>query len=120
MCPRVLVLVLVVLASPIAALAGGAPVALRVPPKQVCADEAIRVGVRYTGVVYDRLPYHSTPRWFRVRIFDPRGRIVFERRGLASPSWRLWNFEPRRPGRFRTRYGTAALAGTFTTDVRAC
>ena len=117
---RVLVLVLVALASPIAALAGGAPVAMRVPPKQVCAGEAIRLGVRYTGVVYDRLSYHSDPRWFRVRIVDPQGRIVFERRGLASPSWRVWNYEPRRPGRFRTRYGTAAFAGTFTTDVHGC
>ena len=118
--PRVLVLVLAVLALPMAALAGGAPVAMRVPPKQVCAGETIRVGVRYTGVVYDRLPYHSDPRWFRVRIFDPQGRIVFERRGLASPSWRMWNYEPRRTGTFWTRYGTAAFAGTFTTRVHGC
>jgi hypothetical protein len=112
--------VLVLLAFPLAALAGGAPVALRVPAKQVCGDEQIRVGVRYTGVVYDRLPYNSNPRWYRVRIFDPHGRRVFERQGIAGPSWRNWTYAPSRRGVYRTRYGTAVFAGTFITRVGAC
>ena len=117
---RALLVALALLAFPIAAVAGGAPVALRVPAKQVCVNDEIRVGVRYTGVVYDTLPYHSNPRWYRVRIFDPQGRVVFERRGLAGPSWRMWAYEPDRRGTYRTRYATAVFAGTFATGVHAC
>ena len=117
---RTSLLALTLLLLPVSALAGGAPVAVRVPAKSVCVDEAIRVGVRYTGVVYDRLPYHSNPRWFSVRIVDPQGRRVFERRGVAPRRWRFWTYEPSRAGVFSTRYGTAALAASFTTRVAAC
>lgn len=115
-----MIVALALLASPLVALGGGMPVALRVPAKHVCVGEAIRVGVRHTGVVYDRLPYNSNPRWFSIRILDPKGRRVFARRGLAGPSWRLWTYEPRRRGAHRTRYVTAAFATTFTTRVDDC
>lgn len=105
---------------PVTALAGGAPVAIRVPAKRVCIDEPIRVGVRYTSVVYDRLPYNDNPQWFSVRIIDPQGRRVFWRQGLAGPKWRFWTYAPRRAGVYRTRYGTAALAARFTTRVAFC
>jgi len=120
MLSRASIIVLLLLLLPVSALAGGAPVAIRVPAKSVCVKKSIRVGVHYTGVVYDRLPYNANPRWFSVRIFDPQGRRVFWRRGVAPRKWRFWTYEPPRTGVYRTRYGTAALAASFTTRVNAC
>ena len=117
---RASVVALLLLLIPVSAFAGGAPVAIRVPAKRICVGEPIRIGVRYTGVVYDRLPYDDNPRWFRARIFDPEGRQVLRRQGLAPRAWRFWTYEPSRAGAYRTRYGTAALAARFTTRVGSC
>ncbi len=120
MLSRAAVIAPLLLFLPVSALAGGAPVAVRVPTREVCVKEPIRVGVRSTGVVYDRLPYNANPRWFSVRIFDPQGHRVFGRRGIAPRKWRFWTYEPPGTGAYRTTYGTAALAASFTTRVHAC
>jgi hypothetical protein len=98
---------------------GGAPVAVLIPARVVCADggATIRLGWRYT----DNPP---GPRRFTARLRDPRGMRLLERRGLAPPEWRVVRYDPpvraSALGVYRTIYVLPTGTEIFRTLVVRC
>ena len=90
-----------------------ADVLVNKPRGRICVGEAIKTGVWYQA-------YSGGPRWFEVRIFNPRDRVVFSTRGKARTQWRYWKFHPRRAGLFRTVYRVPGWQARFETRVRRC
>jgi len=61
-------------------------VEVKVPATRVCLRElnAIKLGVRS----------NAGPRRFRVRLYNPHGKVVLDHRGLATSRWKLWGYRP--------------------------
>lgn len=67
---------------------------------------------------------------FTISIYDPNGRRVFYRHGLAPTHWRMWAYDPpAKPdsvgdylvGVYRTAYGPHPTRfSSFSTHVRNC
>ena len=109
-------LILVVIASLLVMAVAGparADVLVNKPRGRVCVGGVIKTGVWYQS-------YSGGPRWFKVRILNPRDRVVFSARGRATTRWRYWKFRPRRPGLFRTVYRVPGWRAQFETRVRRC
>lgn len=87
-------------------------VEIKAPVERVCIGRigGIQVGVRWA----------SGPRRFRIRIYDPRGTLVFSRHGLAAHRWKLWSYTPTRGGTYRTRYALASRSRTYLTSATGC
>ncbi len=90
-----------------------ADVLVNKPRGRICVGAAIKTGVWYQA-------YSGGPRWFKVRILNPRDRVVFSTRGKATTRWRYWKFRPQRPGVFRTVYRVPGWRARFDTRVRSC
>lgn len=90
-----------------------ADVLVNKPKGRICVGKAIKTGVWYQA-------YSGGPRWFEVRILNPRDRVVFSTRGKATTQWRYWKFHPRRTGVFRTVYRVPGWQARFETRVRSC
>jgi len=90
-----------------------ADVLVNKPRGRVCVGEAIKTGVWYQA-------YSGGPRWFEVRILNPRDRVVFSARGRATKQWRYSKFYPQRTGVFRTVYRVPGWQARFETRVRSC
>lgn len=91
-----------------------ADVLVNKPKGRICVGgAAIKTGVWYQA-------YSGGPRWFEVRVFSPRDRVVVSARGKATTQWRYWKFHPRRTGVFRTVYRVPGWQARFETRVRSC
>lgn len=104
---------------PAPAWSGGAPVALLIPERLVCAegDAAIRIGWRYTG-------NPPGPRWISVELRGPMGERLYHRRGVAQRRWRVWGLDPPAGpsalGVYRTTYRVSTGTEVFLTRVKRC
>ena len=108
------------LIAAVAALAAGAAragaveqrIRVEVPASRVCTNTigGIKVGVRWlTG-----------SRCYRVRIYDPNGRIVLVRHGLATRSWKRWAVKPTLGGTYRTIYTLPGRTVRYRTRSLGC
>jgi hypothetical protein len=84
----------------------------KVPAARVCIREidGIEVGVRSRG----------GPRRFRVRLYDPRGKVVLDHGGLATPHWKQWGYRPTLGGVYRTVYTLPGRTRRYRTSALAC
>jgi hypothetical protein len=87
-------------------------VEVKVPAARVCIREldGIKVGVRSRG----------GPRRFRVRVYDPRGKVVLDRSGLATTQWKQWGYRPTLGGVYRTVYTVPGRTRRYPTRALAC
>jgi hypothetical protein len=93
--------------------AAAASVQVRVPVARVCTNtiDGIKLGVRWNG---------SGPRSFRLRLYDPNGKIVLARHGLATRAWKRWAYRPTRGGVYRTVYTLPGRTRRYRTSSLGC
>lgn len=109
----------VLLAAAAAAVGSGsagaraATVQVRIPASRVCIDTVggIRLGVRWSGIGSRR---------FGVRLYDPKGKVVLARHGLAARSWRRWAYRPTLGGVYRTVYTLPGRTRRYHTSSLGC
>lgn len=90
-----------------------ADVLVNKPKGRACVRAVIKTGVWYQA-------YSGGPRWFKVRILNPRDRVVFSTQGKATTRWRYFKFRPQRSGVFRVVYRVPGWVARFQTRVRPC
>jgi hypothetical protein len=85
---------------------------VKAPAVRVCINKVggIKVGVRWI----------SGPRRYQVRVYDPSGKIVLVRRGLATHRWEQWTLRPTLGGSYRTVYTLAGRALRYRTQSLGC
>ena len=88
-------------------------VQVRVPVSRVCINTigGIRLGVRWNG---------TGPRRFRVRLYDPNGKVVLARHGLATLAWKRWAYRPTFGGVYQTVYTLPGLTRRYRTSSLGC
>jgi hypothetical protein len=98
--------------QPVAASAA-ASVQVRVPVDRVCTNTigGISLGVRWNGVGARR---------FRVRLYDPSGKVVLVRHGLATRAWKRWAYRPTDGGVYRTVYTLPGRTLRYRTRSLGC
>ena len=80
-----------------------ATVLVNQPAASVCEGHTFQVGVWYQS-------YSGGSRHYRVRVYNPRGVKILDKRGFASAvSWRFWTIRTHRVGRFTTIYNLPHL-----------
>jgi hypothetical protein len=69
--------------------AAAADVLISAPKARICIEgkSAIEFGVWYQS-------YSGGPRWFRIELYNPRGRLIGVRRGQATTTWKKWFYDP--------------------------
>jgi hypothetical protein len=94
------------------ARAAAQAVEVKVPATRVCIGKlnGIELGVRSRG----------GRRRFRIRLYDPHGKVVLDVRGLATSRWRQWGFRPTRGGTYRTVYTLPARTRRYRTAAVGC
>ena len=94
------------------ARAAAQAVEVKVPAARACIREidGIKVGVRSRG----------GPRRFRVRLYDPRGKVVLDHGGLATSRWKQWGHRPTLGGVYRTVYTVPGRTRRYRTSALAC
>jgi hypothetical protein len=110
---------LVLLAAAAAAIGSGsagaraASVQVRIPARSVCIDTigGIKLGVRWNG---------SGARRFGVRLYDPKGKVVLARHGLATRTWKRWALRPTGGGVYRTVYTLPGRTRRYRTSSLGC
>ena len=87
-------------------------VEVKVPASRVCIREidGIKLGVRSLG----------RPRRYRVRLYDPRDKVVLDHRGLATPRWKQWPYRAMRGGTYRTVYNLPGRTRRYRTSALGC
>jgi len=85
---------------------------VKVPAVRVCTNTigGIKVGVRWLG----------GPRRYRVRVYDPNGKVVLVRRGLATRTWKRWAVRPTLGGTYRTVYTLPGRTVRYRTQSLGC
>jgi hypothetical protein len=93
--------------------AAAASVQVRVPAGHVCIDTigGIELGVRWNGIGARR---------FRVRLYDPKGKVVLARHGIASRAWKRWAYRPTLGGVYRTVYTLPGRTRHYRTSSLGC
>ena len=93
--------------------ASTASVQVRIPVGRVCTNtiDGIKLGVRWNG---------SGARRFRVRLYDPNGKIVLARHGLATRAWKRLAYRPTRGGVYRTVYTLPGRTRRYPTSSLGC
>jgi hypothetical protein len=93
--------------------AAASNVQVRVPVGRVCTNtiDGIKLGVRWNGSGAGR---------FRVRLYDPNGKIVLARHGLAARAWKRWAYRPTRGGVYRTVYILPGRTRRYRTRSLGC
>ena len=115
--PRLIVLVAATATVAAAGSSGAgavtAGVQARVPAARVCLNtiDGIRLGVRWNGVGSRR---------FRVRLYDPSGKVVLARHGLATRAWKRWAYRPTLGGAYRTVYTLPGRTRRYRTSSLGC
>jgi hypothetical protein len=84
-----------------------------VPVARLCTNtiDGIKLGVRWSG---------SGPRRFRVRLYDPNGKILLARHGLATRAWKRWAYRPTHGGVYRTVYTLPGRTRRYSTSSLGC
>ena len=95
------------------ARAAAQAVEVKVPAARVCLREfdAIKLGVRARG---------AGSRRYRVRLYDPHGKVVLERSGLATSRWKQWGYRPTLGGLYRTVYTVPGLTRRYRSNAIGC
>jgi hypothetical protein len=93
--------------------AAAASVQVRVPADRVCTNTigGIKLGVRWSG---------AGARRFGVRLYDPRGKAVLTRHGLATRAWKRWAYRPTLGGVYRTVYTLPGRTRRYRTASLGC
>jgi hypothetical protein len=93
--------------------AAAASVQVRIPAHSVCIDTiaGIKLGVRWDGIGARR---------FAVHLYDPKGKVVLARHGLATRGWKRWAFRPTRGGVYRTVYALPGRTRRYRTSSLGC
>jgi pyruvate-formate lyase-activating enzyme len=60
------------------------------------------------------------PRRYRVRLYDPHGKVVLDHSGLATSRWRRWGYRPTLGGVYRTVYTVPGRTRRYRTNALAC
>ena len=112
---RKIILVVMALALAVSAARAGAAaqsIRVKVPAVRVCTDTigGIKVGVRWL----------SGPRRYRVNVYDPNGKVVLLRRGLATHAWKRWGVKPTLGGTYRTVYNLPGRTLRYRTKSLGC
>jgi hypothetical protein len=94
------------------ALAAAQVVEVKVPKSRVCIRQlnGIELGVRS----------RSGPRRFRIRLYNPHGKVVLDVRGLATSRWKQWGFRPTLGGTYRTVYTLPGRTRRYRTAAVGC
>jgi hypothetical protein len=95
------------------ARAAARAVEIKVPATRVCLREidGIMLGVRARD---------SGPRRYRVRLYDPHGRVVLDHSGLATARWKHWGYRPTLGGVYRTIYIVPGLTRRYRSHAVGC
>ena len=90
-----------------------ASVQVRAPAARVCTNTVagIKLGVRWNGVGLRR---------YRVRLYDPSGKVVLARHGLAARAWKRWSYRPTLGGVYRTVYALPGITRRYRTSSLGC
>ena len=90
-----------------------ASVQVRIPASRVCTNTigGIKLGVRWNG---------AGPRRFRLRLYDPNGKMVLARNGLATRAWIRWAYRPTLGGVYRTVYTLPGRTRRYRTSSLGC
>jgi hypothetical protein len=93
--------------------AAATSVQVRIPVKQVCKNTigGIKLGVRWNG---------TGARRFGVRLYDPNGKVVLARHGLARRAWKQWAYRPTLGGVYRTVYTLPGRTRRYRTSSLGC
>ena len=93
--------------------AAAASVQARVPAGRVCINTigGIKLGVRWNGI---------GPRRFRVSLYDPSGKVLLARHGLARRVWKRWAYRPTLGGVYRTVYTLPGRTRRYRTSALGC
>jgi hypothetical protein len=93
--------------------AAAASVQVRVPVGRVCTNTigGIKLGVRWNG---------TGSRRYGVRLYDPRGKVVLARHGVATRAWKRWAYRPTLGGVYRTVYTLPGRTRRYRTSSLGC
>jgi hypothetical protein len=93
--------------------AAAAGVQVRIPVRVVCTRTigGIKLGVRWNG---------TGARRFGVRLYDPKGKVVLARHGLATRAWKQWAYRPTLGGVYRTVYPLPGRTRRYRTSSLGC
>ena len=88
-------------------------VQVRIPVSRVCINTigGIKLGVRWNGI---------GPRRFRVSLYDPSGKVLLARHGLARRVWKRWAYRPTLGGVYRTVYTLIGHTRRYRTSALGC
>ena len=94
------------------ARAAAQAVEVKVPKTRVCIRQlnGIELGVRSRG----------GRRRFRIRLYDPHGKVVLDVRGLATSRWKQWGYRPILGGTYRTVYTLPGRPRRYRTAAVGC
>jgi hypothetical protein len=76
------------------------------PASKVCAGSTFTVGVWYQS-------FSGGSRAYRIAVYNPKGGLVFWKRGYATTTWQFWHIRAWRTGNFRTVYHTKNTGGQW-------
>jgi hypothetical protein len=93
--------------------AAAASVQVHIPVARVCTNTigGIKLGVRWNG---------TGARRFGVRLYDPNGKVVLARHGLATRVWKRWAYRPTLGGVYRTVYKLPERTRRYRTSSLGC
>ena len=92
----------------------GATVEFNSPKSAVCVGGIFKIGVWYQS--------SGGSHAYTVRVSSSSGKVVFELRGNATTTWRMWNIRAAQAGTYKTLYTSVSPKGqlTWRTTARAC
>jgi hypothetical protein len=92
----------------------GATVEFNAPRSAVCVGSTFEIGVWYQS--------SGGSHAYSVRVSDPSGKVVFDHRGNATTTWRMWNIRATHVGTYKTLYTSVSPKGhlTLRTLARSC
>jgi hypothetical protein len=93
--------------------AASAAVLISQPRERICIEGKAKIEV---GVWYQS--YSGGPRWFSIELYNPRGKLVLYRKGLATTTWKIWGYDPPARPIYGGRGATAYPVGTYKTVYR--
>jgi hypothetical protein len=76
------------------------------PASKVCVGTRFAVGVWYQS-------FSGGSRAYRIAVYNPKGTLVFWKRGYATTTWQFWHIRAWRTGKFRTVYHTKNTSGQW-------
>jgi hypothetical protein len=100
------ILVAALIMSSLTAPPANALVLVNAPATRINVQDKIKVGVWYRA-------WEGGPRAYRVKVLNPKGAVIFSRKGKAPTTWKFWNVRANRVGVFKTVYRVKNAEGTW-------